>query len=105
MKYYDYNKAKQYIIREKPELAYLGIKEDWENTKICIYRDGKFLVNLDDTSILHGIRGSYIGTPILEAYYHDADGIPNIDYVECWTNNLVSNTPIVQAGVGTRKFL
>lgn len=76
MKYYDYQKAKNYIEQHKDEIeeASLGMDEDWLWTAETIFEDGKFTVDLDDENLtIKYIDGSYWATPTLEVRFKNGE--------------------------------
>ena len=53
MRFYDYKKAKQFIEKNKESIkqASLGMHEDWFWTAETIFKDGKYLVDFNDTNL------------------------------------------------------
>lgn len=72
MKYYDYKKAKDTILNTPGVLnASLGMAEDWFWTGEEVYKDGAFVIDLDDGPYIAGIKGSDWATPILRMEFAD----------------------------------
>lgn len=73
MKNYDFNKAKQLIEENKDSLysASLGMHEDWFWTAETVWRDNKFVQELNDDSRIGGLQGSNWATPVLQLQFND----------------------------------
>ena len=74
---YDYKKAKLFIENNKNNIkaAALGMLEDWFSTAEIIFKDDKFIVDLDDENLkIAGINGNFWATPILAVNYKDGTG-------------------------------
>lgn len=74
MKYYDFEKAKNYIEQHKASIhsASLGFHEDWFWTAETIFEDGEFVKDLSNPELkIGGINGSYWATPTLDVNYFD----------------------------------
>jgi hypothetical protein len=85
MKYYDYNKAKKLITEYKKNKglirACLGMAEDWHWTMDDVWLDGKYVIKLNDKTLIAGISGSKWATPVLKLEFnHD------IITINCYTN-------------------
>lgn len=72
-KEYDFKKAKALIEEriESLQSAALGMHEDCFWTAEDVYRDGKWLHNLDEIKEVAGINGSDWATPTLNLNYKD----------------------------------
>lgn len=84
MNYYDYEKAKKIIDdnRFNIDSASLGLQEDWFWTSETIFRDGEYLINLEEENLyIAGINGSPWATPKL--YIKFKDGTEQI--YDCYT--------------------
>ena len=70
MKYYDYNKAKKLITEYKKNKglirACFGMAEDWHWTVDDVWLEGKYVIKLNDKTLIAGISKSYWATPVLE---------------------------------------
>lgn len=78
MKKYDYKAAKRFIQMhaDKIQCASLGMHEDWFWTAETVFEDGKFLIDLDDSSQkIGGIDSSDWATPMLECEMKDGSEV------------------------------
>ena len=78
MKYMDWNKAKEIILKHPDSKIYAGLMEDWNNTSGLIYANGNYY----NGGYVYG--ASLWATPIL-----DVDG----EEIECWTNEKTDEGP------------
>lgn len=73
MKYYDFEKIKQFIEQHKNiiETASLGFNEDWFWTAETVFENGEFSKQLNEETKIAGINGSMWATPTMEIVYTD----------------------------------
>lgn len=74
MKQYDYLKAKRYIDENREKILYasLGMDEDWWWTAETVFKNGEFVINLQEKELeIAGISGSSWATPTLEIVFKD----------------------------------
>lgn len=83
---YDFASAKRYIQMHSDliESASLGMKEDWWWTAETVYKEGKFLIDLDDADEIAGISGSGWATPSIEVVFKDG----HEEVKDCYIGNV-----------------
>lgn len=83
IKKYNFKEIKKFLDKHKHLIkeASLGIHEDWFWTAEVIFKEGKYINDLQETTTVSNITGSKWGTPVLEVKWEKG----HINNYKCYT--------------------